>query len=72
MIRHYFFDFQQKPEVEFPFTLPSRRKERYPLPGLPLPSRTSLPVAFQNLFKKMVLFLIVPKGRFMTVLGGVV
>ena len=49
-----------------------RRKERNPLPGLFLPPPASLPVAVQNLFKKMVVFLIVPKGRFMTVLGGVV
>ena len=47
-----------------------RRKERNPLPDLSLPPRASLPVAVQNLFKKMVVFLIVSKGRFMTVLGG--
>ena len=54
------------------FLLPSRSQERNPLPGFSLPPRASLPVAFQNLLKKMVVFLIVPKGRFMTVLGGVV
>ncbi len=31
-----------------------------------------LPASVQNLFKKMVVFLIVPKRWFMTVSGGVV
>ena len=49
-----------------------RKQEWYALPGLFLPLRASLPIAVQNLFKKMVVFLIAPKGRFMSVLGGVV
>ncbi len=44
----------------------SKSQERNPLPGL------SLPVAVQNLFQKMVVFLIVSNRRFLTALGGVV
>ena len=43
-----------------------RKQERYALSGLFLPPRASLPIAVHNLFKKMVVFLIVFQRRFLT------
>ena len=63
---------EQKEMLSLHFLIPSIKQEWHALPGLSLPPRAFLPLAGQNLFQKMVVFLIVPKERFMTALGGVV
>ncbi len=48
-----------------------RKQERYALPGLSLPPCAPLAGSFSQPVQKMVVFLIVSKRRFMTVLERV-